>query len=64
VRTNYSHERIESEIVKMFEDGRELNYILGWLKGLNESDRFSDTSYQLLQEFAIVTFIFHVKHNA
>lgn len=61
MRTQYSLKDIKIDIVRLFNEGKEMNYVLGWLRGMNESDRFTDEGYQLLQSYAIDVFIFRIK---
>ena len=61
MRTDYSIISIQEAITKLYREGRNINYVLGWLKGLNESDRFSDQEYQILQEYAIELYVFELR---
>jgi len=56
-------ENVKIEIVAQFIGGKELNYVLGWLKGINEDSIFTDKGYEWLQLYAIETFLFRLKES-
>lgn len=56
-----TNEDVKTKIVKKYNEGKDVNYVLGWLKGINEDNIFTQEGYEGLQDYIFEVYIFYIR---